>query len=59
MTLFKLYIENARRQKVSDYYYYPANTVQEARSHFRNDKSFVDWLKFDVVAVELPKIKGI
>ena len=52
MTLFKLYIENARRQKVSDYYYYPANTVQEARSQFRNDKTFVDWLKFDVVATD-------
>lgn len=52
MTAYDLYLANVRRQKVSGFYRYYANSLTEARAQFRKDRPDWDYLNLEILAAD-------
>ena len=50
MNTYNLYLANARGQKLTGFYVYKANSLNEARRQFRADKPMFDYLNVEVLA---------
>ena len=49
MNVYRLYLANVRRQKVSGTWHVPANTVQEAMKMIRDANPHYAWLDLELV----------
>jgi hypothetical protein len=49
MTVYRLYLANVRRQKVSGYWHVPANSFNEAQKLIREANPHIDWLNLELV----------
>jgi hypothetical protein len=50
MKTYDLYLANVRGQKISGFYRYYANSLNEARAQFRKDKTMFDYLNVEILA---------
>jgi hypothetical protein len=50
MNAYDLYIANVRGQKISGFYRYWANSLNEARAQFRKDRPDWDYLNLEILA---------
>ena len=49
MTVYRLYLANVRRQKISACWHIPANSLNEARKIIRDANPHIDWLNLELL----------
>lgn len=49
MKIYKLYLANVRRQKVSDYWHVKAETLLKAQKTIRAANPQIDWLNLELL----------
>ena len=50
MTVYRLYLANARRQKVSHSWHVTAASIQEACKQIRDANPNIDWLNLELIS---------